>query len=97
MVAKLIDGYLAEISKDANLTLSNFVDLAEMVSDISRPAHDGLYRAIDMYLKVSVNFNSEHTLSGKFHVVKHAVHFSVLAFHTRNLLYSKALLNSHRR
>ncbi|XP_050261421.1 BTB/POZ domain-containing protein NPY2-like isoform X1 [Quercus robur] len=51
MVAKLIDGYLAEISKDANLTLSNFVDLAEMVSDISRPAHDGLYRAIDMYLK----------------------------------------------
>ncbi|KAM3742719.1 hypothetical protein ACB098_07G089100 [Castanea mollissima] len=51
MVAKLIDGYLAEISKDANLPLSNFVDLAEMVSDISRPAHDGLYRAIDMYLK----------------------------------------------
>ena len=95
MVAKLIDGYLAEISKDANLTLSNFVDLAEMVSDISRPAHDGLYRAIDMYLKVSVNFNSEHALSGKFHVVKHAVHFSVLVFHTRNLLYSKALLNSH--
>ena len=95
MVAKLIDGYLAEISKDANLPLSNFVDLAEMVSDISRPAHDGLYRAIDMYLKVSVNFNSEHALSGKFHVVKHAVHFSVLVFHTRNLLYSKALLNSH--
>nr|XP_023891365.1 BTB/POZ domain-containing protein NPY2-like isoform X3 [Quercus suber] len=51
MVAKLIDGYLAEISKDANLPLSNFVDLAEMVSDISQPAHDGLYRAIDMYLK----------------------------------------------
>ncbi|KAG6652582.1 BTB/POZ domain-containing protein NPY2-like isoform X2 [Carya illinoinensis] len=51
MVAKLIDGYLAEISKDPNLTLSKFVDLAEMVSNISRPAHDGLYRAIDMYLK----------------------------------------------
>ncbi|KAF5448256.1 hypothetical protein F2P56_028810 [Juglans regia] len=51
MVAKLIDGYLAEISKDPNLTLSMFVDLAEMVCNISRPAHDGLYRAIDMYLK----------------------------------------------
>lgn len=51
MVAKLIDGYLAEISKDPKLPLLKFVDLAEMVSGISRPAHDGLYRAIDMYLK----------------------------------------------
>ncbi|EXB80039.1 BTB/POZ domain-containing protein NPY2 [Morus notabilis] len=51
MVAKLIDGYLAEIAKDPNLPLSKFVDLAEMVSGISRPAHDGIYRAIDMYLK----------------------------------------------
>ncbi|KAG6710124.1 hypothetical protein I3842_06G167500 [Carya illinoinensis] len=53
MVAKLIDGYLAEISKDPNLPLSMFVDLANMVSGICRPAHDGIYRAIDMYLKVS--------------------------------------------
>lgn len=51
MVAKLIDGYLAEISKDPNLPLSKFVDLAEMVSGFSRPAHDGIYRAIDMFLK----------------------------------------------
>ncbi|PON74798.1 BTB/POZ domain-containing protein NPY [Parasponia andersonii] len=51
MVAKLIDGYLAEIAKDRNLPLSKFVDLAQMVSGIPRPAHDGIYRAIDMYLK----------------------------------------------
>ncbi|KAL6211801.1 hypothetical protein ACLB2K_017024 [Fragaria x ananassa] len=51
MVAKLIDGYLTEISKDPNLPLSRFVDLAEMVSGFSRPGHDGLYRAIDMFLK----------------------------------------------
>ncbi|XVE93493.1 hypothetical protein REPUB_Repub01dG0197400 [Reevesia pubescens] len=51
MVAKLIDAYLAEIAKDPNLPLSKFVDLAEMVSCISRPSHDGLYRAIGMYLK----------------------------------------------
>ncbi|GMN37866.1 hypothetical protein TIFTF001_007173 [Ficus carica] len=51
MVAKLIDGYLAEIAKDPNLPLSTFVELAEMVLGISRPAHDGIYRAIDMYLK----------------------------------------------
>lgn len=52
MVAKLVDGYLAEIAKDPNLPLSKFAELAEMVSGINRPAHDGLYRAIDMYLKV---------------------------------------------
>ncbi|CAK7330119.1 unnamed protein product [Dovyalis caffra] len=51
MVAKLIDGYLAEIAKDPNLPLLKFVELAEMVSGISRPAHDALYRAVDMYLK----------------------------------------------
>ncbi|KAK9287072.1 hypothetical protein L1049_015481 [Liquidambar formosana] len=51
MVTKLIDGYLAEIAKDPNLPLSKFVDLAEKVSGFSRPAHDGLYRAIDTYLK----------------------------------------------
>ncbi|KAL6974063.1 hypothetical protein U1Q18_028246, partial [Sarracenia purpurea var. burkii] len=52
MVAKLVDGYLAEIAKDPNLPSSTFVDIANMVSGVSRPAHDGLYRAIDTYLKV---------------------------------------------
>lgn len=51
MVAKLVDVYLAEIAKDPNLPLATFVDLADMVSGCSRPSHDGLYRAIDMYLK----------------------------------------------
>ena len=55
MVVKLIDGYLTEIAKDPNLPASKFIDLAESVSSISRPAHDGLYRAIDMYLKVRIN------------------------------------------
>ncbi|KAJ3674342.1 hypothetical protein LUZ60_004958 [Juncus effusus] len=50
-VAKLIDGYLAEVAKDPNLPLVKFVGLAEMISIESRPIHDGLYRAIDMYLK----------------------------------------------
>ncbi|XP_064959603.1 BTB/POZ domain-containing protein NPY4-like [Musa acuminata AAA Group] len=50
-VAKLVDNYLAEIAKDPNLTLSKFIDLAELVPSDSRPVHDGLYRAIDTYLK----------------------------------------------
>nr|KYP47362.1 Coleoptile phototropism protein 1 [Cajanus cajan] len=50
-VAKLVDGYLAEIACDPNLPLSKFVNLAELVSSFPRASHDGLYRAIDMYLK----------------------------------------------
>uniref|UniRef100_A0A2P2M5B5 Uncharacterized protein MANES_12G110000 n=2 Tax=Rhizophora mucronata TaxID=61149 RepID=A0A2P2M5B5_RHIMU len=50
-VAKLVEGYLAEISKDPNLHLSKFVSLADLVSSFPRPSHDGLYRAIDMYIK----------------------------------------------
>jgi hypothetical protein len=51
-VTKLIDTYLAEIAKDPNLPLHKMIALAEMVSSLPRPTHDGLYRAIDMYLKV---------------------------------------------
>jgi len=50
-VVKLIDGYLAEIAKDPNLPLPKLMALAEMASSLPRPTHDGLYRAIDMYLK----------------------------------------------
>jgi len=51
-VAKLIDRYLAEVARDANMPLAKFIQLAESVPDFARPTHDGLYRAIDMYLKV---------------------------------------------
>ncbi|GKB03773.1 BTB/POZ domain-containing protein NPY3-like protein [Tanacetum coccineum] len=50
-VAKLVDCYLAEIAKNPDLPLSKFIDLADMVSTLSRPSHDGIYRAIDMFLK----------------------------------------------
>ncbi|KAK4796279.1 hypothetical protein SAY86_028605 [Trapa natans] len=51
MVAKLIDGYLAEIAPDINLKLPKFQALAGAVPDYARPLDDGLYRAIDIYLK----------------------------------------------
>lgn len=50
-VARAVDGYLAEVSRDPNLPLAKFVSLTEMVSGFPRPSHDGIYRAIDMYLK----------------------------------------------
>ena len=52
-VAKLIDGYLAEVAKDPNLLCSKFTDLAALISSKSRTVHDGLYHAIDIYLKVN--------------------------------------------
>ncbi|KAI3709918.1 hypothetical protein L2E82_39687 [Cichorium intybus] len=51
MVAKLIDGYLAEVAPDVNLKLPKFQSLAGAVPEYARPLDDGLYRAIDIYLK----------------------------------------------
>jgi hypothetical protein len=59
-VAKLIDGYLAEIAKDPNLPLNKLLALAEMVSSLPRATHDGLYRAIDMYLRVILVVSTEY-------------------------------------
>ncbi|KAK7320646.1 hypothetical protein VNO77_30308 [Canavalia gladiata] len=50
-VGKLVDGYLGEIASDRNLCLSSFVDLSQSIPEFARPNHDGLYRAIDIYLK----------------------------------------------
>jgi hypothetical protein len=51
-VAKLVDSYLAEIAPDASLKLSKFIALAEILPDYARVVDDGLYRAVDIYLKV---------------------------------------------
>ncbi|RWW81911.1 hypothetical protein BHE74_00009649 [Ensete ventricosum] len=51
-VAKLVYEYLAQVAKDPDLPLPKFVELAEMVSAAPTPVHDGLYRAIDVFLKV---------------------------------------------
>lgn len=50
-VAKLMDGYLAEVAPDINLKLPKFQSLTAAVPDYARPLDDGLYRAIDIYLK----------------------------------------------
>lgn len=51
MVANLMDSYLAEVAPDVNLKLAKFQSLAAVVPDYSRPVDDGIYRAIDIYLK----------------------------------------------
>ncbi|RWW54694.1 hypothetical protein BHE74_00038707, partial [Ensete ventricosum] len=51
VVARLVDAYLAEVAADVNLKLHKFLSLASVVSDYARPLDDGIYRAIDVYLK----------------------------------------------
>lgn len=51
-VSRLVDNYLAEIAPEINLKLSKFIAVAESLPAHARSVHDGLYRAIDVYLKV---------------------------------------------
>ncbi|GMH06450.1 hypothetical protein Nepgr_008290 [Nepenthes gracilis] len=51
LVGKLIDGYLAEIASDGNLKPERFYELAISLPDQARLFDDGLYRAVDVYLK----------------------------------------------
>jgi hypothetical protein len=52
-VAKLVDAYLAEAALEAGLRPAEFEELARAVPAHARAADDGLYRAVDTYLKVS--------------------------------------------
>ena len=51
-MARLVDSYLTEVSRDRNLSLTKFQVLAEALPESARTCDDGLYRAIDSYLKV---------------------------------------------
>lgn len=51
LVGKLIDGYLSEIASDANMKPDKFYNLAIALPDQARLFDDGLYRAVDVYLK----------------------------------------------
>ncbi|KAE8685065.1 BTB/POZ domain-containing protein [Hibiscus syriacus] len=58
-VAILVDNYLAEIAPDANLKLAKFMAVAETLPEHARTIHDGLYRAIDIYLKAHQGLSDE--------------------------------------
>ncbi|KAK8565456.1 hypothetical protein V6N13_020560 [Hibiscus sabdariffa] len=54
-VSKLLDTYLAEVALDTNLLPSKFIALAEALPDHARVVSDGLYKAVDIFLKVHPN------------------------------------------
>lgn len=51
-VAKLVDSYLAEAAVDGDLALPEFISLIGALPSHARTTEDGLYRAVDTYLKV---------------------------------------------
>ncbi|KAM3261334.1 hypothetical protein ACQJBY_052165 [Aegilops geniculata] len=53
--SKLLDSYLAEIALDSNLVPAKFISLAEILPDHARLVTDGIYRAVDIFLKVHPN------------------------------------------
>ncbi|XP_065874504.1 BTB/POZ domain-containing protein SR1IP1 [Euphorbia lathyris] len=54
-VAKLMENYIAEIASDRNLTVAKFISLSELIPEQSRVTEDGIYRAIDIFLKAHPN------------------------------------------
>lgn len=66
-VGKLMENYLAEIASDHNVTVSKFMGLGELVPEQSRIKEDGIYRAIDIYLKV-VNCYHKSTQSMRLYL-----------------------------
>lgn len=50
-VTRLMENYLAEIASDHNLSVPRLLDFAELIPEKYRVTDDGMYRAIDIYLK----------------------------------------------
>ncbi|WOK98142.1 BTB/POZ domain-containing protein [Canna indica] len=50
-VGRTYDSYLQIIASESSLPVSKFIELAESVPEMAREEHDGLYQAIDTYLK----------------------------------------------
>lgn len=68
MVAKLLDAYLGEIAPDLNLKPAKFQALAEALPHYARGLDDGLYRAIDIFIKAH-SWLSEGEREGLFNVM----------------------------
>ncbi|CAM0957503.1 unnamed protein product [Alopecurus aequalis] len=62
-VAKLVDAYLAEAALESGLRPAEFEELARAVPSHARAADDGLYRAVDTYLKAHPQASKEERRS----------------------------------
>ncbi|KAG9159918.1 hypothetical protein Leryth_005674 [Lithospermum erythrorhizon] len=62
-VARKIDLYLAEVAPDPFLKPANFLYLLKALPDSARDSYDGIYHAIDMYLKVHSGLSEDEKIS----------------------------------
>lgn len=74
-VGKLMENYLAEIASDRNLSVSRFIGLAELIPEQSRVTEDGIYRAIDIYLKVHTVLCTSSSYTSSFTFIPVTYHF----------------------
>ncbi|VYS59917.1 unnamed protein product [Arabidopsis thaliana] len=56
-IGELMETYLAEIASDRNINFAKFIGFAECIPKQSRITEDGMYRAIDIYLKTHPNIS----------------------------------------
>ncbi|KAL4190066.1 hypothetical protein AMTRI_Chr08g168560 [Amborella trichopoda] len=56
-VAKTIDTYLGEIATDADLSISKFTSIANLIPKAAKKFDDDLYRSVDIYLKAHPNLD----------------------------------------
>ncbi|XP_010267841.1 PREDICTED: BTB/POZ domain-containing protein At3g22104-like isoform X2 [Nelumbo nucifera] len=61
-VGSLMDLYIAEVAPDSCLKPSKFVALAVALPESARDSHDGIYRAMDMYLEVHAGLSEEERM-----------------------------------
>ncbi|KAL8143224.1 hypothetical protein V2J09_016256 [Rumex salicifolius] len=50
-VGRIMENYLAEIASDRGLTVAKFMGIAQLIPEQTRAIEDGMYRAIDVFLK----------------------------------------------
>ena len=52
-VARLLEVYLEEVSKDSSIPLAKFAALADLYTEFPRDSDDSIYKSIDNFLRVS--------------------------------------------
>jgi hypothetical protein len=63
-LGQLLEIYLEEVARDSTISLGKFIALADLFAEFPRDSDDGIYRAIDTFLRVQ--YCSPPTMSSYF-------------------------------
>lgn len=63
-LGQLLETYLEEVAKDSSISLGKFITLADLFAEFPRNSDDGIYRAIDTFLRVIFVTNQDVPLFG---------------------------------